>query len=91
MKKLLNKIKMIISIFVLKAEIKKLSAVITQNTDCVNINVKLRRLGKFYIYNNNDLVAVLSINDILMLLNLGKLFFCTVIYIFCIKYSIEKY
>lgn len=62
---------------------------LTENIPCVNLSVSGIKALKFY--NNSDLIAVLTYDELENLLFLGSDFFRCAIYSLCKKYSIDNY
>ncbi|MGN1328753.1 MAG: hypothetical protein ACI4V4_03535 [Eubacterium sp.] len=88
MKKLLSKI---IGAVKLKKEIKAQIDLMTSSIPCVNLSVRYNIFKGFYFYNNSDLVALFTYDEIIDATKLGKPCFDLLIYCLCIKNSIDKY
>lgn len=85
-----NFIKKLLFYIKLKRKIKKEFEMITECLDFVNLSLKPHFMKGFEIYNNDDLLAYLSVEEIKDILVLGTQFFCVLVYCLCVKYSIEK-
>ncbi|MDD6659530.1 MAG: hypothetical protein PUE60_05605 [Eubacteriales bacterium] len=74
----------------IKRILKKEFELMTQSLDFVNLDLKPHFMKGYEIYNNSDLLASLSVEEINGILVLGIQFFRSLLYSLCIKYSIEK-
>ncbi len=74
----------------LRRKLKKEFEIMTEHLDFVNLSLKSHFMKGFEIYNNDDLLAYLSVDEIRDILVLGTQFFCVFLYCLCVKYSIEK-
>lgn len=88
MKKFFSKIKEIVRI---KKEIKAQLDLMTMVFPCVNLWVKYSVFKGFCFYNNSDLIALLTYDEVIGTAKLGKPYFNLFIYCLCIKNSIDKY
>lgn len=88
MKKLFSKINGIIKI---KKEIKAQLNLMTIRIPCINLSVRHIIFRGFCFYNNSDLVAFFTYDEIINTAKLGKPCFDLLIYCLCIKNSIDKY
>lgn len=88
MKRFFSKITGIIKI---KKEIKTQLKLMTMLIPCVNLCVRYSIFKGFCFYNNSDLVAMLTYDEIINIAGLGKPCFDLLIYCLCIKNSIDKY
>lgn len=88
MKKFLLKVKGILK---LKKEIKIQISLLTYSVPCVNLSMRYSFKKGFIFYNNSDIVAIFTYEELITAAKLGKPFFNLLIYCLCVKNSIDNY